>query len=473
MWFRRDLRLADNAALTAAASSGGPVVPVFLCDAVLEGEGAAPRFRRGLSVEALSQALEQRGSRLILRRGKAEEILPALAEELGAKAVHAGRLHGPRDRANDAAVSDALTARGIAFTLHDGHTLHPPEAARTTTGGSYKVFTPFWKALRQRDPGALLPEPARLPAPEAWPASDDLQDWALGAAMRQGAAVVQPHCHAGEAAAQDRLEAFLGRLDDYTEARDRLADRATSGLSENLTYGEVSPRACWHAASRALHEGGASGRGAEAFRRELVWRDFAWHLMAHAPDMATTNWRSEWDGFPWADGGPQAEAWRRGRTGMDVVDAAQREMFVTGTMHNRARMISASYLTKHLMTDWRVGRAWFEDCLIDWDEASNAVNWQWVAGSGADASPFFRIFNPETQASKFDPEGRYRRAWIAEGQENPPKGALAYFDAIPRSWGMSATDAYPQVPLIGTREGRERALDAYRSRREEQGSEDG
>jgi deoxyribodipyrimidine photo-lyase len=226
----------------------------------------------------------------------------------------------------------------------------------------------------------------------------------------------------------------------------------------NLTYGEISPRMVWHAAWQALHAG---AQGAEVFLKELVWREFAWHLAWHTPRLLDANWRPEWDRFPWRGDNEDAKRWRRGMTGEPIVDAGMRELYVTGTMHNRVRMMVASYLTKHLMTHWRIGQRWFADCLIDWDPAANALGWQWTAGSGPDAVPFFRIFNPATQAEKFDPEGAYRRWFIAGWNgEAAHADALAYFDAAPRRWGLSAADAYPEA-IVDLKAGRERALEAY------------
>jgi deoxyribodipyrimidine photo-lyase len=275
--------------------------------------------------------------------------------------------------------------------------------------------------------------------------------------------VVRPHLNVGEAAASGRLSNFVAnRIAEYKKMRDFPAEDGTSGLSENLTYGEISPRSCWHAGIRALEEGKA---GAETFLKELVWREFAYHLVYHTPRLTSGNWREEWDAFPWNEDERKAEvkAWKQGRTGIRFVDAAMREMFVTGRMHNRARMIVASYLTKHLMCHWKIGCDWFGDCLADWDPASNALGWQWTAGSGPDAVPYFRVFNPETQLEKFDPEEAYVGRWIAEAADRPTKDALAYFDAIPKSWNMSPDDAYPD-PVVGTDEGRKRALAAYEGR---------
>jgi deoxyribodipyrimidine photo-lyase len=267
----------------------------------------------------------------------------------------------------------------------------------------------------------------------------------------------------GERAAQGRLGAFLAHaVEDYDTARDLPGVAGTSNLSENLALGEISVAQCWHAARRAREEGKA---GAETFLKELVWRDFAYHLTWHTPHLLRDNWRREWDAFGWSEDENRAEvrAWKQGRTGIRFVDAGQREMYVTGRMHNRARMIVASYLTKHLLTHWRIGQKWFEDHLIDWDPASNALGWQWSAGSGPDATPYFRVFNPETQLDRFDKDRSYTDRWIAEGQARPPSEALSYFDAVPRRWGLSAQDPYPD-PVVEPSEGRKRALAAYESR---------
>ena len=461
-WQRRDLRLGDNPALDWAAGEGRPVIPVFLDDAVVAGWGAAPRWRLGLGLAAHAEALEGLGSRLVLRRGDALPTLRALVEETGADTVVWNRLYVADERARDEAVEAALTDDGLDVRGFGGHVLFEPWTVETGSGKFYKVFTPYWKNVRGRDPGEAAAAPGALAAPDAWPASDALGDWALGAAMDRGADVVLPYTQVGEATAQGRLGAFVAhKLDDYATARDMLAQDGTSGLSENLTYGEIGIRTCWHAGRRAMEEGKA---GAETFLKELVWRDFAHPLAWHTPRLTKENWREEWDAFPWKDDNDDAETWRRGRTGLPVVDAAMREMYVTGRMHNRARMLVASYLTKHLMTHWRVGCDWFADCLIDWDPANNAMGWQWAAGSGPDASPFFRIFNPETQAERFDPKGAYRRRWVAALSDDPPPEALSYFEAVPRRWRLSVDDPYPEAPIVGLSEGRERALAAYGQR---------
>ena len=462
LWLRRDLRLSDHPALSAAVARGGPVIPVFIHDEVVEAMGAAPRFRLGEGLAVFARALETAGSRLILRRGRALDVLRALVAETGAVEVWWSRLYDPAARVRDTQVKAALRAEGVGARSFAGHLLFEPWDVVTGSGGFYRVFTPMWRAVRGRDPGAPLPAPGRIAAPEAWPVSDRLEDWRMAAAMRRGAAVVAPHMGVGEEVARDRLAAFVERrIGAYAEARDLPGQDATSHLAENLTLGEIGVRSIWAAGWRAHEEGRA---GAETFVKELVWREFAHQLAYHTPHIVERNWKAEWDSFPWAGGdSTEAEAWRRGRTGIAFVDAAMRELYVTGTMHNRGRMIVASFLTKHLMTHWKVGMDWFAECLIDWDPASNAMGWQWAAGSGPDAAPYFRVFNPVTQLEKFDSGHVYPRRWIAEGQRQPPETALAYFDAIPASWGMSPADPYPP-PVVTPEAGRERALAAYAAR---------
>ncbi|MCF2870488.1 DNA photolyase family protein [Octadecabacter sp. G9-8] len=459
-WVRRDFRLSDNAALVAACEAG-PVVPVFICDDIVEAQGGAPKFRLGEGVRVFAEALEAAGSRLILRRGDALAVLRDLVAETGATSVVWNRLYDPVSKARDTAVKAALKDDGIGADSFAGHLLFEPWTVETKTGGFYKVFTPMWKLVRGRDVAAPLSAP-KINAPGDWPASDLLDDWGLGDAMRRGRDVLTAHICVGEDAARDRLGDFIkNRVQRYDTNRDLPSVDGTSRLSENLTYGEISPRTCWHAGWAAIHDGKPD---AETFCKELVWREFAYHLAHHTPRIIDQNWKEGWDDFPWnTEETAEVTAWKQGRTGIPFVDAAMREMYVTGTMHNRGRMIVASYLTKHLMCHWKIGQAWFEDCLIDWDPASNAMGWQWSAGSGPDATPYFRVFNPVSQLEKFDRGGNYSRAWIAEGQGTPTDTSLAYFDAIPKSWGLSPQDKYPR-PIVDPAQGRERALEAYKNR---------
>ncbi|MFW2586770.1 cryptochrome/photolyase family protein [Sagittula sp. SSi028] len=463
VWFRRDLRLGDNAALTAAVERGGPVIPVFIRDALVDQLGAAPKWRLGLGVEHLAKTLEAKGSRLILRSGPAREVLEELVRETGAGAVYWSRAYDPDSVDRDRRVKEAIKDLDVDAASHTGHIMFEPWTVETKQGAFYKVYTPFWKSVKDRDVPAPLPAPHELMAPSSWPESEKITDWGLAAAMRRGADVVYPYLHVGEEKAMNRMSVFVrDKIDDYAQARDRVAVDGTSGLSENLAVGEISPAQCWHAGRRAMEAGKA---GAETFLKELVWREFAYHLMWHTPRLLTDNWREDWDAFPWNEDERLSEvkAWKQGRTGIRFVDAGMREMYVTGRMHNRVRMIVASYLTKHLMCHWKIGQKWFDDCLIDWDPASNAMGWQWSAGSGPDATPYFRVFNPVTQREKFDPDRSYIDRWIAEDRRNPSATALSYFDAIPESWPLSPDDAYPD-PIVDVKEGRQRALEAYQNR---------
>ncbi len=458
-WVRKDLRLADNPALASALALGRPVIPVFILDEVFSRFGAAPLWRFGLGVGHLAERLEALGSRLVLRRGPAADVLAGLVAETGAGSVRCSRAYDPDQVARDRDVKSTLTGLDVDVESLPGHLLFEPWRVATKAGGFFRVYTPFWRAVRDREVGEAIAAPTALTAPDRWPESEALADWRLDAKMGRGAPIVARHAGLGEEAAAARLSRFVAeRIGSYADQRDYPGDAGTSGLSENLAWGEISARQCWLAGRRAVTKGAA---GAETFMKELVWREFAYHLAWHTPHMLTRNWRESWDAFPWRDGDtPEAQAWKQGRTGIPFVDAAMREMYVTGRMHNRARMIVASFLTKHLMTHWQVGQGWFATCLTDWDPAANAMGWQWVAGSGPDAAPYFRVFNPETQAGKFDAAGTYRARWIAEGAARPSETALSYFEAIPESWRLSAANPYPKQ-IIDLAEGRARALEAY------------
>lgn len=462
-WVRRDFRLSDNAALNAACAGGRPVIPVFICDESIDALGAAPKYRLGAGAEVFDRSLRDVGSRLIFRRGDALDVLRSLIKEVGADGVYWNRLYDPMSKVRDTNVKARLKGAGIEAKSFTGHLLFEPWTVQTKMGGFYKVFTPMWKMVRNRDVAPPLAPPPIITKLDVWPNSDKIESWELGQAMHRGRDVLARHIRVGEHAAQMRLDRFLTEsIDQYDTHRDLPAVDGTSRMSENLTYGEISPAICWHAGWRAVHEG---KRGAETFCKELVWREFAYHLAYHTPHITTDNWKGGWDAFPWNEDetAPEVMAWKQGRTGIPFVDAAMREMYVTGTMHNRGRMIVASYLTKHLLCHWKIGLNWFAECLTDWDPASNAMGWQWSAGSGPDATPYFRVFNPETQLEKFDRGGEYRKRWIAEGDAVPTQTGLSYFDAIPRHWGLSPNDRYPEA-IVDPSTGRKRALAAYENR---------
>ena len=457
VWFRRDLRIADHAALARAAEAGA-VVPLFILDPVIDGQlGAAARLRLEASLASLAKSLEALGARLILRRGEALGALRRAIAETGAARVVWTRLTDGPSIERDKAVKAALKDDGVAVESFDGFTLLDPWRVRNGSGEPCKVFTPFSRALASEAVPPPFARPSRLRPPAAWPASDRLEAWEMAKPMNRAAASLRERFEPGEDAAWARFEEWMETAASrYGADRDRL-DRPEAGtrLSEYLAFGEISPRAVWSAMDRA-----GGDPGVEAARRQLIWRDFAHMLLFHDPEMERENWRREWAAFPWRgdEGNDDAERWRRGETGCEVVDAAMRELWATGRMHNRARMLVGSYLTKHLLTDWRVGEAHFRDTLIDWDPANNAMGWQWVAGCGPDAAPFFRIFNPDTQAEKFDPDRRYRRHWL--------RGAGAEtFDAMRPKSHRRASD-WRAKPLVDLKVGRIRALEAWKEMRD-------
>ncbi len=458
-WVRRDLRLADNPVLDHIIQTGRPVVPVYVLDPLERALGAAPKFRLGLGLQRFAQSLAALGVRLILRQGDALSELKKLVREVGAHGVVWSRLYTPEEIGRDRRVKENLTAAGVVARSFGGRLLFEPWTVQTKTGGPYRVFTPYWKTVRARDVGPPVPPPTRVPAPQTWPSSEALPDWNLSCAMHRGADIVTPHCRVGETAAHIRLETFLhDHGTTYAAHRDFPARATTSGLSENLTWGEISPRQIWHRMLDVQHQ---HGTDLTVFAKELVWREFAAHLTYHTPHILCANWRPQWDEFPWKHQiTPEVRAWQRGQTGYDLVDAGMRELYVTGRMHNRVRMVVASFLCKHLGAHWSIGQEWFRQCLVDWDPASNALGWQWVAGSGPDAAPFFRIFNPEGQRGKFDADGAYCRQWLAEGHSEPPPPALTFFEAVPTRWQLDPH--MPRAaPIVDLSQRRLAALAAY------------
>lgn len=456
VWLRRDLRLADNGALASAA--GGPVVAVFILDPIIDAQlGAAARLRLHASLTSLSADLEKAGLRLILRRGEALDVLRGLIAETDARAVSWTRLTDGPSLERDKIIKASLKDDGITAESFDGFTLLDPWRVKTGQGEAYKVYTPFSRAVLLQDIPAPRPRQKTYTQVEGNIQSDSLDDWKLSAPMGPAASALASQFKTGEAAALDRLEAWMdGPAPLYKSARDMLNQPdATTNLSDHLAFGEISPRTIWSMMDRA---GGSEG--VDAARRQIIWRDFAHMLLFHDPEMEQKCWRREWQEFPWRGDNEDAEAWRRGETGCDVVDAAMRQLWVTGRMHNRARMLVGSYLTKHLLTDWRVGEAWFRETLIDWCPANNAMGWQWIAGCGPDAAPFFRIFNPETQAEKFDPNGSYRAYWLSgEGAET--------FEAM-RPKGHQGRRRPTDAPIVDLKHGRNRALEAWKQMRDKE-----
>lgn len=408
VWFRRDLRLADNPALIAAAESGRPVIPIYLHDETpgIRPIGAASQWWLGRSLAALAAWLETRGSRLIVRRGVAADILPALVAETRAAGVYWNRLYDPGVVERDMELKKTLPAQVHSFKAS---LLNEPWELQTSTGKDFSVFTPYWRAARSRlTIVETKPAPSHLPAPRKWPRTEALETkepyWAAGFG----------DWTPGEDGARARLARFLDAgLENYGERRDRPDFDSTSRLSPHLHFGEIGPRQVWLAVQSAAVGGDARDSDVEKFLSELGWREFNHHVLFHHPSLPTENLKGL-EGMPWRDDRAGFRAWTQGRTGYPLVDAGMRELWATGFMHNRVRMVAASFLVKHLLIDWREGERWFWDTLLDADLANNAANWQWVAGSGADASPWFRIFNPTVQAKKFDPDDAYIRRWLPE-----------------------------------------------------------
>lgn len=464
VWFRNDLRVGDNQALVAA-SRHRSLVPLYIRETASPARplGGARAWWLHHSLSNLSETLERLGAPLLLLSGDPADLVAGLAEATGASAVYWNRRYDPAFHDADSALKADLQARDLVAESYAGQLLHEPTKLRTGTGTYYKVYSPFWRALEpDAETRVTLEAPQSLKAVTGGygSESEDLDTWNLLPTKPDWSGGLTEVWTPGEAGAQARLADFVeNHLQGYSDRRDIPGVDATSGLSPHLATGEITPAQILE----ALKTAEAAPADITKFRKEVGWREFSWHLLANEPTLAEKNHNPKFDGFPWLDNEKAFSAWRKGLTGYPIVDAGMRQLWQTGWMHNRVRMVVASFLTKHLMIDWRKGEDWFWDTLVDADPASNAASWQWVAGSGADAAPYFRIFNPATQAAKFDPQGSYRRAWIAEGQKAPPGTALAFFAACPKSWALDPGAAYPE-PVVTLAEGRERALAAYGAR---------
>ncbi len=454
VWFRNDLRLADNPALAAACESGGKIALLYILD---ERAGAASRWWLHHSLAALATDIAKAGGYLLLRRGDPLEIIPELAREHSVAAVHAARSYEPYWRDTDRALDAALKRHDVAFHRHLSTSLFAPERITTQGGRMYGVFTPFSKAcLAAGVPEEMASTPTQLDGIKA--RSDSLDSWKLLPKKPDWAGGMRDEWTPGEAGAKARLERFLaGPIKTYAAARNIPGEHGTSKLSAHVHFGEISPRYLWHRA--AAH----SGKGAETFRKELLWREFSLTLLWQHRDLRKTPIRAEFAAFPWAPDKAALHAWQRGQTGVPIVDAGMRELWQTGWMHNRVRMITASYLIKHLLQPWQDGEAWFWDCLCEADEAANAASWQWVAGCGADAAPYFRVFNPVLQGLKFDADGAYVRKYVPELAQLPDAALHAPWDADPETLaraGVRLGETYP-LPRVDLAEGRKNALAAY------------
>jgi deoxyribodipyrimidine photo-lyase len=469
-WFRQDLRLNDLPGLEAAVKTNKPVIPVYILDSAAAGRwapGGASRWWLHHSLASLACAIQERGGELLIYAGNAAEILGDLTEKTGAGTVYCSRRYEPWAAAQERKAHDTLEENGRTLKRFPGSLLFEPEQIANQSGQPFKVFTPFWKACR-RQPEPRVPRGAPgkgvfadIPAPRPGGASArslgglDLlptrPDWAAGWEK-----LWQP----GETGARARIEDFTAHgLSQYGEGRDRPALDVTSRLSPHLHFGEVSPRQVWHAA----RDSDQPGSQVDKFLSEVGWREFSYHLLHHFPDIPEKAFKAQFEDFPWLGKHEHLSAWQRGLTGYPIVDAGMRQLWQTGYMHNRVRMVVASFLTKHLLLPWQAGEDWFWDTLVDADLASNACSWQWVAGSGADAAPYFRIFNPTAQGEKFDGNGSYVRRWVPELAALPDKYLHAPWaapEAVLEQADIALGRDYP-APIVDHKAARQAALDAY------------
>ena len=467
IWFRQDLRLTDHRALRAAIATGAPVLPVYILDDETPGPWAiasASRWWLHYSLTELTNALGGIGTPLILRRGTFPTELVKLVKETDATAVFCSRSYEPWAAALEKDLKAKLEKAGAELKRYPGTLLREPEDLRTKTGGPFKVYTPFWNALSGgADPARPQPAPTKITPPSKLPNSETLASWKLLPTKPDWARGLRENWQPGETGAELRLEAFLNEtVSRYADSRNRPDKIGTSRLSPHLHFGEISPCRVWHAVMHHTR-GDSLEKGAQTYLKEIVWREFSYHLLFHFPELPDKPFRPEFAAYPWKYQKAKLAAWQRGQTGFPIVDAGMRELWHTGWMHNRVRMIVASFLIKHLLISWQQGEEWFWDTLVDADLASNAASWQWVAGSGADAAPYFRIFNPMKQGTTFDPKGDYVRRWVPELVDLPDDDLHAPWEATAATLakaGVVLGKTYPH-PMVDHADARKAALAGY------------
>lgn len=474
LWFRDDLRLSDNPALSAAVADGSPLLCFFILDESsqdIRPLGSASRWWLHGSLEALDKSLRSLGGRLILFRGPAEDVINRIVAATAPSALFWNRRYQAAEIAIDGAVKAKLHERGIAVRSFNGRLLHEPWEIRNQADKPFQIFTPYLRAVSARSIAGPLPAPTKM-SPGHWPpavldSSVSLTELRLHPTRPDWSKKFSQYWKQGETAAQEALDLFLeSSLCSYGERRDNPGAESTSRLSPHLRFGEISPRQLWHAATI---RGSGHETGTAKFLSEVVWRDFCHQQLYASPDLGRAPYDPRFAHFPWSEDGVALNAWRKGLTGYPIVDAGMRQLWRTGWVHNRVRMIVGSFLVKHLLIDWRRGETWFWDTLVDADPANNAFNWQWIAGSGPDSAPFHRIFNPVTQGEKFDPAGDYVRMFVPELSALPA-------NVIHRPWkathnvlhaaGVELGGTYPR-PVVDHGAARERALRAFRSMRED------
>ncbi|MGJ8651973.1 MAG: cryptochrome/photolyase family protein [Opitutaceae bacterium] len=463
LWFRKDLRLEDNSALAAAIATGGPIVPVFIASPKESGDwslGGASQWWLHHALSSLSEDLNAKGGQLVLREGGSLATLRALIDETGAKRVYWNRRYESPSRELDVSIKRTLREEGIEVESFNSSLLNEPHTASTGEGKPYKVYTPYWKKVKDRDLDPLAePNFEQLQFPSKFPPSDRLADWQLLPGIPWDKAFYD-HWDVSESGAMTRLDTFLdGPVNDYATARDRPDFDGTSSLSPYLHWGQIGPRQIAHKLKAKCD---LTQKGPLTYLKEVYWREFAYNVLYHFPETPDQPLRAEYASFPWEHDAATLKAWQTGNTGYPIVDAGMRQLWQTGWMHNRVRMIASSLLVKHLLHNWHEGAKWFWDTLVDADLASNTLGWQWSGGCGADAAPYFRVFNPIIQGQKFDPEGDYVKRYVPELAKLPstyihtpwevPADILEYA-------GIEIGRDYP-APIIEHKKGRERALAA-------------
>lgn len=468
LWLRNDLRFDDNPAMRAAQASGRPVVCLYVLDDDAPGElalGSAQRWWLHHSLAAFQSDLTTRGGALVLRRGQAKDIVPEVAHSIGAAEVFWTRRYMEWQVDVDKALKQALDEAGHKVTTCNGSLLFEPWEIKTKSGDPYRVFTPFWRNLKTHDVRESLPRTDKLEAPSDLPASDSLDDWNLRPEDPNWAEGFEPVWTPGEKGARTRMRDFLDShgAKEYDNLRNRPDKDSTSRMSPHLHLGEISPVTVWYAMKDAIAAGTVPGSHGDSFLSEIAWREFSYVLLYFNPAMTDEPLMGKFKEFEWNTDKQALKAWQRGTTGYPIVDAGMRQLWREGWMHNRVRMIVGSFLVKDLLIHWREGMMWFWDCLVDADPASNTAGWQWIAGCGADAAPFFRVFNPTSQGEKFDPEGDYVRKYVPELQDMPKKHIhepAAAPREILKSAGVQLGDSYPR-PIVNHKERREEALQRY------------
>ncbi|MCG6859223.1 MAG: DNA photolyase family protein [Salaquimonas sp.] len=465
VWLRTDLRVADNPALHHATATSAPILPLYVHDTQSKGlraPGAAQNWFLHHALAGLNDRLTRLGTPLVTAKGAASPVLDRLIAQTGASAVYWNRRHVPAEFELDRAIEDRLKQGGIKVETFRAGLLHEPSHVLSASGQSFKVFTPFWRAFQRTiTPRAPCPAPKRIQGFAGAPQSLPLDELGLLPTKPDWAGGLRETWRADEDAAHDVLDEFNRHgLAGYAERRDYPGESHVSRLSPYLRWGVISPYQVWH----AVRSAGGTQADEEKFLQEIAWREFWYQLLAHFPDLASRNFHEKFDHYPWVGDSPHLETWKMGKTGYPIVDAGMRQLWETGYMHNRVRMITASFLVKHLMVHWQIGEKWFWDTLIDGDPASNPASWQWVAGSGADGQPFFRIFNPVTQAERFDPSGAYVRRFVPEIAALPDRHLHAPWLApenVLEQCGIRLGETYPW-PVVDHKKARECALRAFR-----------